>query len=110
MSTASVIESIEVVSQRALILDCEMTLYTVSWTTVDGAHVSHAASPKSVKGLALPDQVVMITYVTDRVGADDLLTLGVVTVSLDSVGIARATLTISGATFPIPIYVRSGLS
>lgn len=101
-TTSGVLESVRVSSQTLPLPD-DPTLITVSWTGIDGMPASHAALPKSVCGVPLRDQTVLITEVTDLPGDRNAKRLGFVLVTVQRDGVIEAHLAASGKNFPIRI-------
>lgn len=98
-STAGVLESIAVRSRNV----GGRTCYEVTWTGTDGMMALHAAFPKEVAETPIPDQVVILSEITDLPGFHSAKRLGFVFVSLDRHGTPEARLHLSGKNFPLNI-------
>lgn len=105
---AGVIESIAVRRFPIYVSAVPHDAYRVTWSGVDGSHFQHAAIPKSVNDVVIPDEMVMVTQIVDRAGTDAHV-IGYVHVDITHEGKARARLNILGRDGLINIPIRDGL-
>lgn len=104
-STAGVIESISVEHESFVGRDGEVSpMYFVRWTGVDGLRACHQAAAKTAGGKPIPDQVVMVTQISDRPSSKDRKTLAWVIITYTDEGLVQAQVSLTSELGPESVF------